>query len=188
MIKGGAVGSLVNLDIDANGIEQIIVDLSATARDAEKALGGALRKMAMWLRGQSVKGLSKELKVQQKILRRRLKLFRISQKAGSKQITVFYGLDPIAFIYLGTPRKTASGVSVGGFNIPHAFIARGANGSMQVFKRDGKSRLPIRAERLDIDKSAENYIEHKMLSSAIFTEQFFKFFEHELQWRTKTQR
>jgi hypothetical protein len=188
VIKGGGTGGLVNLDIDASGVEQIIIDLAATLPQAEKALGGALRKMAMWLRAQSVKGLSKELKVQQRILRRRLKLFRVSQRAGSKQITVFYGLDPIAYIYLGTPRKTASGVSVGGFNIPHAFIARGPNGSLQVFKRDGKSRLPIRKQSLDVEKPAESYIEHKLLSSVLFNEQFFKFFEHELQWRTKTQR
>ncbi|HHW4685607.1 MAG TPA: hypothetical protein ACQGQG_10020, partial [Xylella sp.] len=49
-------------------------------------------------------GSHNALKVQQKILRRRLRTYRLRD-----QMKVWYGLDPIPFIWL-KPKATASGV------------------------------------------------------------------------------
>lgn len=178
--------ALVNLDIDARDLQGVILDLAATEQQAEKALNSTLVKMAGWLRSKSVKGLSGALAIQQKVLRRRLKSFRLQRRAGGSEITVWYGLDPIALIYLQA-RQNKSGVKAyGGRFVQSAFIANGSNGNRQVFKRRGKGRLPIDKQRADIEDKANTYIEDELVGAAEFEARFFKTFEHELQWRTQT--
>jgi hypothetical protein len=179
--------SLLELEIDQDGLEQTAAAMAATGPDVEKALGRTLRKMALWLRARSVRGLSAELKIQQKIVRRRLKTFKLTRKGENQAITVWYGLDPIAFIYLGTPKKTATGVRVGNFEIPGGFVARGANGNLQVFKRIGSARLPLAKQSLDVQDDAQTYIEDRLLGAGDFEAQFFTIFDRELRWQTKTQ-
>lgn len=177
---------MIDLDIDAHGLENIIRDLAATEQQAQKALNTTLNKMAAWVRSKSAKGLSNTLSLQQKIVRRRLKSLRLQRRGNSSQIVVWYGLDPIALIYLQA-RQTKAGVKAyGGRMIKSAFIADGLNGNKQVFKRRGKARLPIDKQVENIADRAEEYIEDKVFDSAEFEARFFKIFEHELQWQTRT--
>jgi hypothetical protein len=174
--------SILDLEIDQDGLEQAAAAMAATAPQVEKALARTLRKMALWLRARSVRGLSSELKIQQKIVRRRLKTFKLTRKGENQAVTVWYGLDPIAYIYLGTPKKTPTGVRVGNYDIPGGFVARGANGNMQVFKRVGSARLPLAKQSLDIQDDAQTYIEDRLLGAAEFESQFFTIFDRELRW------
>jgi hypothetical protein len=178
--------ALVNLDIDARDLQGVILDLAATEQQAEKALNSTLVKMAGWLRSKSVKGLSGALAIQQKVLRRRLKSFRLQRRAGGSEITVWYGLDPIALIYLQARQNKGGVKAYGGRFVQSAFIANGSNGNRQVFKRRGKGRLPIDKQRADIEDKANTYIEDDLVGAAEFEARFFKTFEHELQWRTQT--
>lgn len=179
--------SLLNLQIDADQLNRISIDLAATEQQAEKALNSTLPKMAAWLRGRSMKGLPAAVNVQAKIIRRRLKTFRLSRRAGGSEITVWWGLDPVALIYLKA-KKTAGGVSAyGGRFVPSGFIARGQNDNVQVFKRRGKSRLPIDKQTAPIADKANTYIEDNLLGTAEFEARFFQIFERELQWRMQTQ-
>ena len=178
--------SLVNLDIDAQSLQGVVLDLAATEQQAEKALNSTLVKMAGWLRSKSVKGLSQKLTIQQKVIRRRLKSFRLQRRAGGSSITVWYGLDPIALIYLQAKQGRAGVRAYGGRFVQSAFIANGQNGNRQVFKRRGKARLPIDKQRADIEDKANTYIEDDLVGTAEFEARFFKTFEHELQWRTQT--
>ena len=137
-----------------------------------------------------MRGLSQHLAVQQKVIRRRLKSFRLQRKAGGSEITVWYGLDPIALIYLKAKQNKRPGGGVrayGGRFVKSAFIAAGKNGKEQVFKRRGKARLPVDKQRADIEDKAGTYIEDQLVGTAEFEARFFKTFEHELQWRTRTQ-
>ena len=178
---------MIDLEIDAEGLQQVALDLAATDAQAEQALNSTLVKMAAWLRSKSVKGLSQNLVVPQKVIRRRLKSFRLQRRASGSEITVWYGLDPIALIYLQA-RQNKSGVKAyGGRFVQSAFIAPGANGNRQVFKRRGKARLPIEKQRTDIEDKANTYIEDELVGAAEFEERFFKTFEHELQWRMRKQ-
>lgn len=176
--------SLVNLDISALGLDRLVVELDATLDQAEKALNSTLVKMASWLRTRSVRGLSKELAIQQKVIRRRLKSFRLKKGTDGSSITVWYGLDPVAMIYLGA-RQTKKGVTAGKHRRDSAFIAKGANGGRQVFKRQGKARLPIDKQVLDVNDKAETFLEDKLIGAAEFEAQFFRTFERELKWRTR---
>lgn len=186
MIKGGGAGGFVNLQFDADGLESIAASFKATPAQVDKALGAALRKMANWLRAQSIKGLSKELRVRQGILRGRLRTFRLDRRGDEQGMKLWYGLDPVSYARLGAPRQTAAGVKVAGHFIAGAFVARQKNGALAVFKRKGRARLPLVKQYLDIVAPAEAYIEDRLLGTAAFEAQFFKLFEHELQWRTRT--
>lgn len=179
--------AFIELDLDAQGIHTAIADLQATEAQVNKALGSTLGKMAAWMRAKSIKGLSGELQVQQKILRRRLKSFRMKRTADGGSITVWYGLDPIALIHMGA-RQNKRGVTAGKHKRDGAFIAPGRNGGRQVFKRRSGARLPLDKQRLDIKDKAEIYLEDKVIGDVSFEAQFYKFFEHELKWRTRTQK
>lgn len=179
---------MINLDIDAKSLEGIVLDLAATEQEAIKALNSTLTKMAAWIRSKSAKGLSEKLAIQQKIVRRRLKSLRIEKRGSSSQIVVWYGLNPVGLIYL-KPKQTGGGVrAYGGRFVKSAFISQGRGGNPQVFKRRGKSRLPIDRQVADIQDRAEDYLEDSLFQSGEFESRFFKTFEHELRWRTGIQR
>ncbi len=176
----------LHLDIDTKGLERLSIDLDATEAQADKALNSTLVKMASWLRSKSVKGLSDTLSIQQKVIRRRLKSFRLQRRSGGSEITVWYGLDPIALIYLRARQGNGGVQASGGRFVSAGFIAQGRNGSRQVFKRRGSARLPIDKQRAEIEDQANTFIEDELVGAAEFEARFFKTFEHELQWRTQT--
>jgi hypothetical protein len=179
--------ALVNLQIDAESLKGVALDLAATDAQVNKALNSTLVKMAGWLRSKSVKGLSTTLAIQQKVIRRRLKSFRLQRRAGGSEITVWYGLDPIALVYLQAKQNKTGVKASGGRFVQSGFIAKGSNGNRQVFKRRGKGRLPIEKQRAEIEDKASTYIEDQLVGAAEFEARFFQTFEHELQWRTQTQ-
>ena len=60
-----------------------------------------------------------------------------------------------------------------------AFIAKG-----QVFKRQGKGRLPLEKQTLEIKEKADSYLDDQAFSNG-YQEQFFKVLEHELKWQMR---
>ena len=64
---------MISLDISAQGIESIIAELEPTEKQVNAALSRTLNKMAKWIQTRTVKGLSAELQVMQKVLRRRMR-------------------------------------------------------------------------------------------------------------------
>lgn len=177
----------MELQIDASDIDIVVRNLEATPTQAQAALRSTLPKMARWLRARSVKGLSRELDVQQTVIRRRLKQFRLRRLGDAASIDVWYGLDPIALIHL-KPRQTRRGVKARSHLREGAFIASGKSGNRQVFKRRGKERLPIDRQTLDIGDKARRWIEDSLLGVEAFERQFLGTFEHELRWRMQSQK
>lgn len=178
---------MIDFEFDSATINQLALNVAATEGQTRKALRTTLNKMAAWLRVRSVKGLSKSLEIQQKIVRRRLKTVKFKETADGGVAKVWYGLNPVAMIYLGA-KKAPGGVSASGNRfVKGAFIAkgRGKSTSMQVFKRVGKARLPLQREEAAIQKTASDYLEGGVLKNAEFEAQFWKTFEHELKWRTQ---
>lgn len=173
----------MDLTIDARGLAVITADLNATQKQVQAAMRSTLPKVATWLKARSVKGLSHELDVQQKIMRRRLKSFRLRSTDDGGAVQVWYGLDPIAMIYL--VGKTATRVPARA--APGSFIA-GKGDRRQVFKRIGSKRLPIQKQVLEIQDQAQTWIEDKLVGGDEFQARFYEIFEHELQWRTRTRK
>jgi len=176
--------SFIDLDIHADRLSQLQVDLQATDTEVRQALRSTLGKMARWMRTQSARGLSKELNLKQKAIRKRLKSFRVKTKGNQTEVTVWYGLDPIDYMDLA-PRQTLAGVSAGSRRVPGAFIANARGGTRKVFKRKGPGRLPVEKQVVEIRDKADVWIEDQMLGSQQFDERFLTIFERELEWRTQ---
>lgn len=176
----------LNLDFDTSSFDALALELNATLPQLEAALASALRRMALYLKSVSVKGLSRELDVQQKVIRRRLSTFRLSRSRSDPEMKVWYGLNPIPLEQIGTPQQTAKGVRVRRHFVAHAFIAKDKQGRKRVFLRKGKARLPVIMQRLEIADKADKWIGDKLFGSADFEAKFLQLFEHELRWRTRT--
>jgi hypothetical protein len=174
---------MIDLQIESAQLERMAREVDATDAQLRQALNSTLRKMAAWMRTRSVKGLSQALEIQQKLIRRRLKTFKVKQTANGPEITLWYGLDPMALIYLQA-KKTGAGVSAsGGRTVKGAFIAHGRGNNLQVFKRRGTARLPLDKQSAPVQTKAEEFLESKLINAFAFEAQFFKTFEHELSWR-----
>lgn len=176
------------IDFDGDSINALVNAFGATESQFEAAMRSTYGKMGRWLRSRGTRELSALLKIKQKILRGRIKAFGLQggigdhgRAAGAK---VWFGLRPISLTRLNA-RQVAGGVRAdGGRFVEGAFIAN-IDGHRQVMKRVGKSRLPIETVYADIDEPALVYVEDNLIGTAEFDQQFFKYLEHELKWRTQ---
>jgi hypothetical protein len=171
---------MIDLQIDGHQLDQLVLDVAATEDQARKALRSTLNKMAAWLRVRSVKGLSKQLQMQQKVIRRRLRAVKFKDTPDGGVAKVWYGLNPVGLIYLNAKENSRGVTAQGG-----RFVQGGFIGAKQVFKRVGKGRLPIQKQEAPVQKPAESYLADAGIMSAEFEAQFWKTFEHELKWRTQ---
>lgn len=180
------MGRGLSIEVDGRQVESLAMSLGATDAQVEAAMRSTYGKMAKWLRTRSVRGLSAKLSIQQKILRARVRAYRLQGGVGSggDGAKVWFGLRPIPFSLL-KPKATAGGVrAAGGRFEPGAFIGK-VRGRTQVLRREGAARLPIRIVYADIEDPARIYVEDELVGTAEFDAQFFKLLEHELKWRTK---
>ena len=157
---------MISLDISAQGIESIIAELEPTEKQVNTALSRTLNKMAKWIQTRTVKGL------------RRMRKTTIQKTNTGWTINLWYGLNEISLIHLNA-RETKRGVTSGKHKRDSAFIAKG-----QVFKRQGKGRLPLEKQTLEIKEKADSYLDGQAFSNG-YQEQFFKVLEHELKWQMR---
>ena len=169
---------MIRLNVELQGIQAVIDELEPTEKQAGKAMQRTLNRMAKWIQTRTVRGLSKELEMSQRIIRRRLKKSSILKTSTGYSIKLFYGLNEVDLIHLN-PRQTRKGVTAGKRKVDGAFLAKSKH---QVFKRVGKSRLPIEKQSEAIKAKADAYLEGAEFNSVDFHEQFFKTLEHELIW------
>lgn len=176
----------LSIDIDGRGIESLASQFAATDTQVEAALRSTYNRMGRWLQTRAMRGLSAKLRIQQKVLRSRVRAFRLQGGIGQRGAgaKVWFGLRPIPFMRLNA-KESGKGVrAAGGRFVEGAFIAD-FHGRRQVLKRDGKARLPVHIVYADIVDDSNVYIEDELVGVAAFDVQFFKFLEHELKWRTR---
>lgn len=173
------------IEIDDAELSRMAREFGSTDAQFTAAMRSAYGKMGRWLLTQSVRGLSPLLGIQQKILRRRVKTFRMQGGVSSNGFgaKVWYGLNPIPFRDLPY-KKTAKGVRAAGQEVEGAFIAK-RYGREDVMRRTTNKRYPIESVTLDIHDKAITHIEDYVVGTDEFERQFFKFLEHELSWRTR---
>ncbi|WP_342627568.1 hypothetical protein AAC691_15550 [Nguyenibacter vanlangensis] len=151
-----------------------------------KAVGSTNQRMAQWMLTRSVRGLSARLGIPQKVLRRRLKRFRVQGYIhGAK---VWYGLDAIPFTDL-RPVEDRGGVVTrdGGYYERGAFVtASRKTGRMRVLKRQGRERLPVEDVEANIYQQAMDFIADHIMGTPEFEAQYMRVLERELKWRTRT--
>jgi hypothetical protein len=179
-----SVGGL-EINVSASRIQALVDMLQAGDREAVAAFKSTLGKMASWVRTKSLRDLSGKLKLQQNILRKRLRTYRFmggSTAMRMGEVKVWYGLNDIPYSRLKPVQRGNGVAAMGGRFIKDAFIAE-LRGHPEVLKREGRERLPIKVQYERIADKATTYIEDFVLVSEEFERQFFKIFEHELRWR-----
>lgn len=132
-------GFRLNLEL-ADGFAGVPEILNQTRKQLDLAAARALRKTGQWLRTHSSREIAKELGIVQSPVRHRYNVY--SETAGNA-VKVWVGLNPISVHYLGDPKQTAEGVSVGRRVYDEAFIGQAKQGPVMVWRRKGRERLPI---------------------------------------------
>jgi hypothetical protein len=176
----------LSIDIQGDQVSNLAALLGATEHQAQAALRSTYGRMGKWLRARALRGLAVKLGIPPKILRARVKTFRLAHGVGSRGegAKVWFGLRDIALIRLRARESGKGVVAMGGRYVEGAFIAN-LFGRRQVLKREGKARIPIRVVYAEISEPAQVFIEDVLIGTAEFDFQFFKFLEHELKWRTR---
>lgn len=176
----------LSIEIDGRQVQSLAAAFGATEAQVEAAMRSTYTKMAKWLRTRAVRGLSAKLAIPQKILRARIRAYRLQggTRAAGDGAKVWFGLRPIPFSML-KPRATADGVRAAGGRFEKGAFIGTLRGREQVLKREGAGRLPIRIVYADVEDPANIYVEDELIGSAEFDMQFFKLLEHELKWRTQ---
>ncbi len=155
-------------DLD-HQIKQLSRKLGEIAfKDVQQAMATSLNKTATHVKGRTVRGVSKETGIKQKILRKRVFISRANkQKQRAKITTYSQGVPIIVLLSPGQrkPNRRRKGLRLGKRFYKSAFI-NNVRGNPQALKRVGESRYPIEVLRIDIEKIADR-IQKKVATRAM---------------------
>lgn len=144
------------LKLDASGWTEVESIIGQATKQLDLAAARALRRTAQWLRTHSSREISKELRITQSPIRHR---YNVYSKSTSNEVKLWVGLRPISVHYLGTPKQTPTGVSVGHRQYDSAFISPMKTRHRLVFRRKGRERLPVERVTEDWESPAMNALE-----------------------------
>jgi hypothetical protein len=175
------MSSLINLEIKQSQIDAIAKNFAAQEKHINLALQRTIRKLSRWAITHLAREISKETKLPNAVIKKRIKSFFSPDRKSSK---IWLGLEPVSAMHLA-PKQVPTGVSAKGNIFKGAFIAKGVHGRAQVFKRLGKDRLPLQKQTISIEKDADMTIELVVLPQ--IQNRFNKLFTEELRWSSKSQ-
>ncbi|CAM3793987.1 phage tail protein [Castellaniella denitrificans] len=112
-----------------------------------RAARRAVRKTAKWTEGQAARTMSAQLRIQQKIIRQRLRTYT---KGSGLDQKVWLGLNSLAARRLGIPKRRGSGTQVGRHFFEGAFPIQRYGGG--VYRRTGPGRFPLELAKMEIDE------------------------------------
>ena len=172
--------------IDQGVISDFILRQNVAQKHTEMAAFRALNKTARWLRTKTVRSVSQQTGLQQKLIRERLQMLSASRRQLKAHLISKDSYIPAH--KLGRLKQTATGAQAGKFHYEGAFVAEmPSTGHASVFKRKRKSRLPIREMGFYFGGVTGRTWEEDVLDKQI-TERFEHFFEHELNFLLSKQR
>lgn len=163
------------LNLQVNGWEEVDAFDRHVIKKLDLAADRALRSTAKWLATHSSREIAQELKIAQSPLKHR---YNVYSKSTAKEIKLWVGLRPLAVHYLGTPKQTATGVSVGHREYDEAFISPMKTKYPLVFRRKGRERLPVERVMEDWEGPAMSALERWEKRAQ---NQFVEFFEKEVR-------
>ena len=161
-----------------SNVEQIIEAIGATEKQMTIAAMRALNKTAAWLKSQSTKQISTATNLQQKLIRKRLRMIKANQT--SLIALMIARLHDIRASSLGAMKQTAKGAKAGKYGFSSAFVATMPNKYRSIFKRETKRSLPIEEITLPLEPTASNIIME--LANTEVMQKFDRYFEHELSF------
>ena len=104
---------------------------------------------------------------------------RVYPVRGQRETKLWIGLAPLSVHYLGNPRQTPTGVSVGRHDYRHAFVDPMKSRSPMVWRRKGRERLPIEKVTEDWQEVAQPVIQRWERRA---TARFAEIFEQEARY------
>lgn len=156
--------------LDASGWTEVESIIGQASKKLDLAAARALRRTAQWLRTHSSREIAKELRITQSPIRHR---YNVYSKSTSNEVKLWVGLRPISVHYLGDPKQTQTGVSVGHRQYDNAFISPMKTSHKLVFRRKGRERLPVERVVEDWESPAMNALERwEKRAQVHFIEQF----------------
>lgn len=158
---------MFNIEVNEN-IERIIHNIDANKAKIELAAVRALNKTALWLKSQAVREISEEKQIRLKVIRKRLRII----KARKSTLKVLIR----AYLYDVRMRNIKQAKIRTAFN--DAFMATMPRGYRGIFKRVGRTALPIQEVKLPLEPEASRIIEN--LVNYEVERIFEKYFTHKL--------
>ncbi|SKA70828.1 hypothetical protein [Desulfobaculum bizertense] len=162
------------LDGPERECERLALEFAATEKQIQAASRRAVSKLGRWMRSAILRESSRDTGMPRKALKGRLKMSE-DRVAASTRVWVGRNAIPLSAL---NPRQTRSGVTAGPVQRRHAFMLPGRRGP--VFKREGRSRLPISVQYEDISKDIERVLQTEIYAEA--ERKFLHFFRQELRW------
>jgi len=133
----------VSITIEPKQQATIAAALKAQPAMAQRALVRTINKVLNSVRSQGLRAIARTHDMPYSALRKRRRgaVARASRRDLSG--LVWFGTAPVKASYLGKPRESNRGARVGRHSFEGAFVATTPSGHIGIFKRRGRSRLPI---------------------------------------------
>ena len=136
----------LSMNIPSEEMDRLLGMFQLSKEACRRAARRAVRKTAKWTEGQAARTMSSQLRIQQKIIRQRLRTY---MKGDGLDQKVWLGLNSMAARRLGTPRRRGTGTQVGRHFFDGAFPIQKYGGG--VYRRAGKGRFPLELAKMEID-------------------------------------
>ena len=160
--------------------EKMLSTFSGLPRQFDIAAIRAINKTAKWLNSQIIKESSREIKIAQKHIKKRLLILKAKRSFKRALITIGLNQIPASILGIEKAKQTKTGVKLGRHNFPHAFLARmRENKPVHIWQRKTKKRFPIRMIGFPIEPYASKILEtqSKRVNAILL-----KNMEHELNY------
>lgn len=175
---------MLHFDLDWQQLRGVATELEASEKQFKASLSRACNRTAATLRKMSGRGLKDELQLRtMAAMRKRLKSIRL--RTRQQGVVLWYGLNDLPVSsFKGRAKQTSDGATFRDQKFDGAFVGRSTvKGKRTVFKRAGKSRLPITEQLMPIKDKAEIFIEDEIFTQV--EEIFWKHFERDIKARVK---
>lgn len=154
--------------------------LQATEDDLNKAVVRALNKTVRWARTQVARDTAAALSVNVTPIKNSLMVNPAKRTKLEATLRLPARSSVIKVAAMGSPKQNSKGVRVGKRQFDHAFMATMPTGHQGVFRRRGKTRLPIQEVQLVITGKMREVIDD--LYDGHVRHQFEKLLERELRY------
>ncbi|WP_395461819.1 phage tail protein [Wolbachia endosymbiont (group A) of Therophilus tumidulus] len=162
-------------------MNEIISDIDRKEQEIKLAAIKALNKTALWLKAKAAKEISEEKKIKLSLIRKRLRIFKA--KTSRLDVLIRANLYDIRASTIGKIQKTRRGSKVGKHQFIGGFAAVMPKGNSGIFKREGRTALPIQEVKLPLEPEGSRII--KDLVNYESEREFEKYFKHELNYILK---
>lgn len=173
----------VTVDEHTESLAESSQAFEATTWQYHRAFRRALNKTARWLQSQSIKQVSREKKLPQKLLRHRISVSQARHQSMHLTAYLVANLRGVRGCDVGVQRQTALGARAGRFLFPRSFIATMPHGHRGIYRRRTAQALPIQEVRVPLGAKAAAIIVALVKEQTM--PQFQRYFAHELAFATR---